>query len=81
MISAGFFKVLGVRPVLGRTMLPGEDEPGGDNRVVLLSSDYWHTRFAADPEILDSTMRLDGESFTVVGVLPPGEPWLEAADV
>jgi putative ABC transport system permease protein len=81
-VTAGFFgEVLGVRPVLGRTILPGEDEPGGENRVVLLSNDFWLQRFGGDPDILGTTLTLDDEPFTVVGVLPRGTPWLSNADV
>ena len=78
-VSAGFFKILGADPVLGRTFLPGEDEPGGDSRVVLLSNEFWRTRFAADSGIVGSSVMFDDNSYTVVGVLPPGRPWLDAA--
>ena len=81
-ISAGFFgQVLGVRPVLGRTFLPGEDEPGGENRIAMLGNQFWHARFGGDPSALESQLTLDGESYTVVGVLPQGRPWLDNADV
>lgn len=80
-ISAGFFRVLGVQPVVGRTFSRGEDEPGGDTKVALLANDFWRRRFAADPAIIGTTLTLDGETHTVVGVLPPGDPWLNAADV
>lgn len=81
LVSAGFFHSLGVRPVLGRVFLPGEDEPGGGNRLVLLSNEYWHSRFAADTAILGRSLLFDGESYTVIGVLPAGEPWLDQAEV
>jgi putative ABC transport system permease protein len=81
LISAGFFRVLGVQPVLGRTFAPGEDEPGGDTKVALLANDFWRRRFGADPGIVGTTLTLDGETHTVVGVLPPGDPWLSSADV
>jgi len=81
LVSAGFFRILRVQPALGRTFLPGEDEPGGDNRVVLLSNEYWRTRFAADTGIIGSSLTFDGQSYTVVGVLPAGEPWLNEAEV
>ncbi|UCC83925.1 MAG: ABC transporter permease [Gemmatimonadota bacterium] len=80
-ISAGFFRILRVQPALGRTFLPGEDEPGGDNAVVLLSNEYWRTRFAADSAIIGSSLTFDGQSYTVVGVLPAGEPWLDEREV
>ncbi len=81
LVSAGFFRILRVQPALGRTFLPGEDEAGGDNRVVLLSNEYWRTRFAADAAIIGSSLTFDGQSYAVVGVLPAGEPWLDAAEV
>jgi len=81
-VTSGFFgHVLGVRPVLGRTFLPGDDQPGEENRVALLGNQFWHGRFGGDPSVLESSLTLDGESFTVVGVLPPGRPWLDYADV
>ncbi|MFH1765347.1 MAG: ABC transporter permease, partial [Gemmatimonadota bacterium] len=81
-VTSGFFgQVLGVRPVLGRTFLPGEDQPGGEGRVALLGNEFWHSRFGGDPSVLQSSLTLDGESYTVVGVLPPGRPWLDYADV
>ncbi len=81
-VTSGFFgQVLGVRPALGRTFLPGEDQPGGENRVALLGNQFWHSHFGGDPSVLESSLTLDGESFTVVGVLPPGRPWLDYADV
>ena len=81
MISAGFFHVLGVKPVAGRDFLPEEDQPGHDNNVVLLRNKFWKTHFNGDPQIIGKTIRLNSTSFQVVGVLPPGEPWLDAADV
>lgn len=80
-ISAGFFRVLGVKPVAGRDFLPAEDQPGHDNNVVLLRNKFWKTHFNGDPQIIGKTVRLNDKSFQIVGVLPPGEPWLDAADV
>ncbi|MBT8397963.1 MAG: ABC transporter permease [Gemmatimonadetes bacterium] len=81
-VTSGFFgEVLGVRAVLGRTFLPGEDEGRGEGNVVVLGNEFWHSQFGGDPSILDTQMTLDGESYTVVGVLPPGRPWLDYADV
>jgi len=81
LISAGFFRVLGVEPILGRTFARGEDEPGGDTKVALLANDFWRRRFGGDPGIIGTALTLDGETYTVVGVLPPGDPWLSTADV
>ena len=69
--SANLFDVLGVRPVLGRSFLidevPPEAEPA---RVVMLSHQLWQSRFAGDPDVLGQTIRLEEQSFEVVGVLP-----------
>jgi predicted permease len=78
-VSAGFFRLLGADPVLGRTFLFGEDEPGRENRLVLLSNELWRTRFAADSHIVGKSLSLDEESYEVIGVLPSGGPWLDAA--
>jgi predicted permease len=81
-VTSGFFGgILGVRPVLGRTFLPGEDSGQGENRIALLGNEFWHNRFGGDPDILDTVLTLDGESYTVIGVLPRGRPWLDFADV
>jgi predicted permease len=81
-VTSGFFgEVLGVRPVLGRTFLPGEDQGGGESRIALLAHEFWMERFGGDPSVLDTPLTLDGESYTIVGVLPPGRPWLDYADV
>src|SRR5262245_8926748 len=70
MVSAEFFSVLGARPELGRTFVPGEDVAGQDNYVVL-SHALWQRRFASDPTIIGRPIQLEGESRQVVGVMPP----------
>jgi len=69
LVGADFFSVVGVRPALGRGFLPDEDRPGGGH-VVVLSNAFWRKRFAADPGIVGRRLALDGESSTVVGVMP-----------
>jgi len=69
-ISASLFTVLGVKPILGRTFLAEEDRPGA-NRVVVISHGLWQRRFSADPGLIGKTIRVDGESHVVVGVMPP----------
>jgi putative ABC transport system permease protein len=81
LVSAGFFHVLGVNPVAGRDFLPEEDQPGHDNNVALLRNKFWKTHFNGDPQVIGKKIRLNSTSFQIVGVLPPGEPWLDAADV
>jgi len=68
--SANFFSVLGVDAVIGRTFLPGEDKPGAP-RVTVLSYGLWQRRFGADAGIVGQTLTLNGDSYTVIGVLPP----------
>ncbi len=69
-VSAGFFDVLGVRPIEGRWFLPGEDEPGREP-VVILSHRLWQTRFGGDRAVVGSRVNLDGSPFTVVGIMGP----------
>jgi putative ABC transport system permease protein len=70
-VSPAFFNVNGVKPALGRTFLPEEDQYGRD-RVVILSNALWVDQFGADRGIIGKTVRLDNEPFTVVGVMPAG---------
>jgi putative ABC transport system permease protein len=68
-VSANFFAVLGERPALGRSFLADEDRPGAAHAVVL-SDALWRRRFGADPAILGRPLRLNGEPYAVVGVMP-----------
>jgi len=68
-ISADLFQLLGIQPLLGRTFLPQEDEPG--NHVVILSHGLWQRRFGDDRSIIGKTVTLDGQQFEIVGVMPP----------
>ena len=70
-VSAGLFPLLGVQPIVGRAFLADEDRPGHAN-FALLSAALWQRRFASDPAIAGKTIRLRGQSYTVVGVLPRG---------
>ncbi len=66
--SANLFELLGVRPILGRGLLPEDDKPG--TRIVVLSEGLWQRRFGADPGVVGRAIMLNGESYTVVGVMP-----------
>ena len=68
-VSAGFFHVLGVAPVLGRDFHTGEDSAGAA-RTVLLSNSTWRKRYGGKPEIVGSAVVLDGDPYVVIGVLP-----------
>src|SRR5262245_7618051 len=70
-VSAGYFDVFGMKPAIGRTFAPGEDEPGKDH-VVVLSHRLWTTQFGGDPALVGRDIMLDGEPFTVVGVMAEG---------
>lgn len=70
-VSAGFFRVLGVRPLLGREIEPSEDVPGGP-AVAVLGEPLWRTSFGSDPAIVGKTILLRGEPYQVVGVMPAG---------
>jgi putative ABC transport system permease protein len=68
-VSAGYFRALGVSPVLGRDFQPDDDRFRGPNMVVL-SNRLWRQHFAADPAILGKQITLDDNLFTVIGVMP-----------
>jgi len=83
--SGNFFSLLGVSPLLGRTLEPRDDAPGSDH-VAVLSSAAWDRYFHRDSAALGRNINLNGTSFTVVGILPPGaaypaegEVWLPLA--
>jgi putative ABC transport system permease protein len=68
-VNANFFNVLGVDPILGRTFQAGEDQQNGP-KVVVLSYGLWQRRFGGDTGVVGKTLRINDESFTVIGVLP-----------
>jgi putative ABC transport system permease protein len=68
-VTDGFFAMLGAQPQTGRVFTPEEDQPGHSN-VVILSHGLWQRRFGGDPNILNQTITLNGQSYTVVGVMP-----------
>src|SRR6201988_2528777 len=81
--SANFFSVLGVDPILGRTFQAGEDKQGGP-KVTILTYGLWQRRFGGDTGIVGRALTINGESYTVIGVLPasfqfalrPADLWL-----
>jgi predicted permease len=70
-VSAGFFRVLGVSPLIGREIQPEEDRPGGP-AVAVLSYALWSRAFASDPSIVGKKVILRGEPYTITGVMPKG---------
>ena len=81
--SANFFSVLGVDPIVGRTFQDGEDKPGGP-KVTVLTYGLWQRKFGGDPNAVGKQLTINGESYTVIGVLPqtfqfalrPADLWL-----
>ena len=70
-VSAGYFRVLGIAPAMGRGFTDEEDATGGPNAVVL-SHGLWQRAFGGDPSVLDTTVLVRGEGHRVVGVMPEG---------
>lgn len=79
MVSAGFFRTLGVRPLIGRDFNPGEDTPSAP-RTIILSYSTWQHRYGGRKNILNTSVILDGDPYVVIGVMPadfqfvPAEP-------
>jgi predicted permease len=80
LITSDFFTVLGVKPALGRTFLPGEDEKGA-TPVALISEDIWHRKFNSTPDVLSKGITLDDKSYSIVGVIPATFTLLRNVDV
>lgn len=72
-VTVGFFRTLGVNPILGRDFSTKE----GAARIAILGNKLWKARYGADANILGKVLRLTDGSYTVVGVLPRGEPWID----
>jgi putative ABC transport system permease protein len=79
--SANLFDVLGMSPLIGRGFFPEEDAPGGDRYKAVLSHDLWRRRFAADPGVLGRSIRLDAETYTIIGVMPPNQRFPFQTDI
>lgn len=70
-VSSGFFDVLGVKPILGRAFSGAEDARGGEH-VVVISDSLWQRRYGRSPDVIGKAITLDGQSGTIIGVLPRG---------
>jgi putative ABC transport system permease protein len=79
-VSADYFDALGLRPALGRTFVPGEDQPGHD-RLVVLSWGLWQRRFGGDSGVLGTIMSINGIQRTIIGVMPEGVRYPIAAEM
>jgi putative ABC transport system permease protein len=69
MVSGNYFDLLGVRPLHGRGIGPGDDDPAAE-RVVVVSEDLWRARLGADPGAIGTSVRIDDSTYTVAGVMP-----------
>ena len=82
-VTPSFFRLLRVAPALGRTFTEQEGELGNEKKVVL-SYALWQSQFGGDPQAIGKDIRLDGQPYTVVGVMPQGvllsEPGRDAVD-
>jgi putative ABC transport system permease protein len=72
LITGNYFELLGVRPALGRLMNQSDETAKDANPVVVLSYDYWKTRFNADRSVIGKTLQINGHPFTILGVAPEG---------
>jgi len=79
-VSANFFDSIGIQPVIGRAFQEGEDQPGRE-REIILSNRMWQNRFAGNIDVLNRDIRVDGENFTIVGVLPDSFDFPLATDI
>jgi putative ABC transport system permease protein len=79
-VSANYFDLFGIQPLLGRTFLPDDDKLGAPP-VLLLSYEYWKNNFGSDPEIVGKTFEMNDKVHTVVGVLPPVPQYPNENDV
>ncbi|MGC2112747.1 MAG: ABC transporter permease, partial [Candidatus Korobacteraceae bacterium] len=71
-ISGNYFDLLGVRPAIGRLIIPADDAAQNGSPVVALSFNYWKARFNSDPGVVGKTLMVNGQPFTIVGVVQPG---------
>ena len=69
-VTAGFFDVLGVKPLVGRTFRPDEDLKPGGHPVLVISEQLWRRRFNASPAVIGKTVELNRHGFTIIGVAP-----------
>jgi predicted permease len=69
-VSGGYYAGLGVQPILGRAIIDEDDKPGAAP-VVVLSHNFWHERFEANPAVIGRQLKLNKMSFTIIGVTPP----------
>ena len=77
LVSGTYFPLLGVGTALGRTFTPDDDRIPDGHPVIMLSYDYWKTRFAGDPSVIGKTLIMNGHNYTIVGVAQKGFDGIE----
>jgi len=70
LVSGRYFAAIGVQPLIGRLIGPDDDTPGAGNAVAVLDYRYWRERLGAEPGVLNQPVRVNGQTFTVVGIAP-----------
>ncbi len=71
LVSGNYFEALGIRPAMGRLFVPS-DEAQNANLVAVLSFNYWKTHFSSDPSVINQTLFINTQPFTIIGIAPPG---------
>ncbi len=71
LVSSNYFSVLGVRPAVGRSFTAAEERPGTNQRVAIVSHRYWK-KYSRDPALLGHTLLVNGQPYTVIGIMPKG---------
>ena len=71
LVTGGYFALLGVNPVIGRTIGPDDDRVPNGHPVAMISYGYWNRRFGRNPQVLGQTLAISGSPFTIIGVTPP----------
>ena len=79
LVTADFFRTIGIKPLLGRTFLPGEDQAGNDD-VVVISYGLWQRRFGGDHNVIGTDIDVNDKLCTVVGIMPPKFQFLSPAE-
>jgi putative ABC transport system permease protein len=79
-VSANYFDMFGLQPMMGRTFISADDQPGAPP-VLVLTYDYWKNNFGADPAIIGKTFEMNDKVHTVVGVLPPVPQYPDKVDL
>ena len=71
LVSGAYFSVVGIQPFTGRLIGPNDDVPGGGNPIAVLGYRYWRDKLGADLNVLNQTIKVNGQTFTVAGIAPP----------